>query len=154
MNDQALVPAAAVADPPPDGAQGGGVVSIPGNLAPQVANAAGGQEPSLDSLLELIQTVTKNMQTLNKNMYTKNDFSTVVKTAFSTDRKSDLYTKLQPVQDFHNQVQETARALTGQPELSENAGVSPMGGGANALTPGGTPKEPKVWRYRRKFPVK
>ena len=131
MNDQALVPAAAVADPPPDGAQGGGVVSIPGNLAiylaiylaPQVANAAGGQEPSLDSLLELIQTLNKDFD----------DFRTIIRTAFSTDRKSDLYTKLQPVQDFHNQVQETARALTGQPELSENAGVSPMGGGQMLL---------------------
>ena len=123
MNDQALVPAAAVADPPPDGAQGGGVVSIPGNLAPQVVNAAGGQEPSLDSLLELIQTLNKDFD----------DFRTIIRTAFSTDRKSDLYTKLQPVQDFHNQVQETARALTGQPELSENAGVSPMGGGPMLL---------------------
>jgi hypothetical protein len=64
-------------------------------------------------------------------------------TACTADLKSDLSTKLKPLQDFHNQIQGAARALSGQPDLSENAGVPTMGGGGNALTPAGTPREPK-----------
>ena len=81
--------------------------------------------------VSLLQAYASIMQALNKLRETMEITAGAVN--IRADVRSDLSTKLQPLQDCHNQVQRVAHAFTGQPELSENAGVSPMGGGPMLL---------------------
>ena len=68
------------------------------------------------------------IQAMNENMNSRLAAITAEMTANNAEL-GDLSTKLQPIQDFHNQIQGMARALSGQPDVSENTGVPTMGGG-------------------------
>ena len=123
---------AAVDNPPPGAAV---IEEIPVvQDIPQANNVI--PDSSLASIMQAIQAMQENMNSSLTAM-------TAEMTANKAELQGDLSTKLQPIQDFHNQIQGMARALSGQPDVSENTGVPTMGGGGNALTPAGTPREPK-----------
>ena len=122
---------AAVDNPPPGAAV---IEEIPVvQDIPQANNVI--PDSSLASIMQAIQAMQENMNSRLAAM-------TAEMTANNAEL-GDLSTKLQPIQDFHNQIQGMARALSGQPDVSENTGVPTMGGGGNALTPAGTPWGPK-----------
>ena len=107
---------AAVTNPPPGAAALGEEIPVIQDI-PQVDEVI--PAPSLTSIMQAIKAMQENMVT---------QVSAEI-TACTADLQSDLSNKLKPLQDFHNQIQGAARALSGHTDLSGNAGVPTMGGG-------------------------
>ena len=117
---------AAVDNPPPGAAV---IEEIPVfQDIPQANNVI--PDSSIASIMQAIQAMQENMSSSLKAEMTA---MTAEMTANKAELQGDLSTKLQPIQDFHNQIQGMARALSGQPDVSENTGVPTMGGGAMLL---------------------
>ena len=167
MHNQALVPAAAVAVPPPGGAQGGDIAPIHG---PALASLMDNSTTPLVStslgeytLLQYEKVLLENYPVLflyvtKKRPMTKMEMEFIFygnHKPFNVDfgawnewleRTFDFnfYATPLPVIKFIKLEGEVlTRYLLEQQTLSEIAGGPLMGGGASALTPSGTLREPK-----------